>query len=327
MNKDEILESIHQLVSHNVIGGKQLFQRYKGFRAELELEEYLKSNFNTLKLLNGGLIISLDSRISSLNNSIYVTVVEKSKLELEEYIRIFTLLKVLDYVEMYLVVYDSSVESVKEVMKFSEGSVSLKLPSLEIYNFNKLENLFEVNPKGVNAIKSHFKILKIRGKNIFHIEDSHLRWLKKELNHFTENSLTNIYMERLILDGLIGFSVEKGKMSDIDLIVKRPDGEIRLIEIKEKDLPKRAKKGFGIDVPRLEDMMRVENFSGLQYHLVVKHIDNQTDRNLKEWLTIRIKDFEANVNGNDVIEGGTGMRSTNSSNPTLICDYSEFKKL
>lgn len=32
MNKTQIIEDIHTLVSHNVIGDLQLMSRYKGFR-------------------------------------------------------------------------------------------------------------------------------------------------------------------------------------------------------------------------------------------------------------------------------------------------------
>lgn len=45
MNKSEILSRIHKLLSKNVIGGKQMLARYKGFRGELFFENLLREKY------------------------------------------------------------------------------------------------------------------------------------------------------------------------------------------------------------------------------------------------------------------------------------------
>ena len=165
-----------------------------------------------------------------------------------------------------------------------------------------------------------------RGKNQYAIEPACKEWLIAHLSPFSEKQLLKIYMDRLFFDGFIGFSKDKGKSSDIDLIVIRPSGEYRFIEIKEKDLP-RSKQGFGLDVPRIKDMERIQEQSSIEYHLVVRHINNQKDRELIGWKYIAINDFINDVKGNKAVEGGTGMRSSNSSNPTLICSLNKFSNL
>ena len=79
-----------------------------------------------------------------------------------------------------------------------------------------------------------------------------------------------------------------------------------------------------MDVPRIKDMRKIENLTNIKYVLIVRHINNQTERKFIEWKSIRIKDFEKNTTGQKYIEGGTGMRGTDTSNPTLICSYDLF---
>ncbi len=71
-------------------------------------------------------------------------------------------------------------------------------------------------------------------------------------------------------------------------------------------------------------MKKIESETGIPYFLSVRHINNQIERLLLNWRFISIDDFERNVRGGKAIEGGTGMRSASSNNPTLICDLNQF---
>jgi hypothetical protein len=74
-------------------------------------------------------------------------------------------------------------------------------------------------------------------------------------------------------------------------------------------------------------MNRIMMHSKLNYYLTVRHIDNQKDRKLVGWKMISINDFSKNVKGQKTTEGGTGMRSINSNNPTVICEVKHFTEI
>lgn len=314
------------MVSHNVLGDKQLFSRYKGFRAELLLEEYLKINFSKICLFQGGLILSKDNQESSLNNALYVTVVPE-EYNLNSYLELYDRLSGLDFEKMYLVVYSRDNWTEKLVMEFNENSIYLPVPDFKIYTFNIENRHFRFEGGKINIITDFFDSVDVRKSNKYPITRESEDWLRLELNKFSESSLQNIYVNRLILDGYIGFGKKRGKISDVDLILRKIDSSYRLVEIKEKDLPKKAKKGFGLDVPRINDLRRIELKSGIPYQLIIRQVNNQKDRNLIAWKYISITDFIDDCKDDITVNGGTGMRSSYSSNPTLICSYHKFKNL
>ena len=324
MTKLEILNGIHQLLSKNVIGSKQMMARYKGFRGELFFENYLHNKYPEFTILDGGIIMSKDSKKSSLDNAMYFTILPRST-KLDDYINIYKGLKNIGFLELYIIKY-SEVWLDKEVMVFKDETIALKVPTFQILKFNKETNVFEIVGNNVTTVTNFLTDLDTRGKNKYKIEADCKTWLIENLSKFSEAQLLKIYMDRLFFDGFIGFSKDKGKCSDIDLILKKPNGDYRFIEIKEKDLPK-SKKGFGLDVPRIEDMDRIQKHSKIPYQLVVRHINNQKDRELVGWKWISILDFIKDVKGTDAVEGGTGMRSSYSSNPTLICNLNQFRNL
>lgn len=324
MDKEEILNGIHTLLSKNVIGGKQMLARYKGFRGELFFENLLLKKYPDFEIMDGGIIMSKDSSESSLKNSMYFTILPNNT-NLSNYREIYSKLSKIGFLEMYLILYnDEWVE--KEVMKFENESINLKVPSFTIKKFDyKIQNFVPTN-NDISTVTNFLQDQPKRNGSKYPIEDSCKDWLTENLTQFDKSQLLNIYMDRLFFDGYIGFSKNKGKSSDIDLIIKKPTGEYRLIEIKEKDLPK-SKKGFGLDIPRIKDLRYIQEKSTLEYHVVIRHINNQIDRNLIDWKTISIQEFWNNVKDQKSIEGGTGMRSSQSSNPTLICSLSQFRNL
>lgn len=325
MDKAEILNGIHTLVSNNVIGSKQLMSRYKGFRGELLFSEFLTKKYAIYEQLNGGIIISKNSSETSLNNSIYFTVVS-SKINLDDYLNIYVNLSKLNFEKSYLIVYHNDYNQLP-VMHYAEETIKLPVPSFEILQYDAIEKQFITTDNRSKNITDFFTPLAKRRRNSKPITPDCKNWLLDHLMNFSKEQLIQVYFERLFLDGFIGFSKEKGKSSDIDMVLKHPNKEYRLIEIKEKDLPKKAKKGFGLDVPRLKDMERIQTESGMEYHLAIRHINNQTDRKLIDWKQISISNFSANVKNQKAIEGGTGMRSESSKNPTLICDLDQFRNI
>ena len=209
-------------------------------------------------------------------------------------------------------------------MHYDNGDISLNVPEFEICEFIASSNKFIPTSNNVTDVTDFFTTVLKRSKSAYPIAESTKKWLFDSLEQFSIPQLTKIYLNRLFLDGYLGFGKEKGKPSDIDIILKSQTNEYRLIEVKEKDLPKYAKKGFGLDVPRLNDLLRISNETKLDYYLIVRQINNQIARELIAWKTIKINDFAADVWGDTKVIGGTGMRSTNSVNATLICSYDLF---
>lgn len=228
---------------------------------------------------------------------------------------------------MILVLYEEDKFEVKPVMNFTSGSVNLPVPELTAYFFSVADMTFSRQTKDINDILCFFETENHRKTNASKITPATFDWLFENVKDFSESQLIKIYMNRLFLDGFIGFAVKKGKPSDIDMVVKNSAGKFSLIEIKEKDLPKINKKGFGLDVPRLKDFLRISEQTGLDYYLVVRHVNNQTDRALIGYKYISVEDFAKDVKDSETVIGGTGMRGTFTKNETLICSYDLFSNL
>ena len=326
MEKKDIIGDLHSLVSHNVIGDKQLFSRYKGFRSELQCEAFIKSKYPKYKHLKGGVIISKEvGSESSLDNSIYFTTISKNET-LESYLKIYESLKSI-FEEMFIITYNEDNWESSPVMVYKDKTVNLPVPKFEIFEFNKELNEFELRGDEIEILTDLLTSKSVRSRNRYPIKEDTLDWLQTELVQFDLEDLISIYCSRLIFDGFIGFLKNKGKSSDIDLILEKNGGTYKHIEIKEKDLPKKNKKGFGLDIPRIIDLHRIQKESNIEYIIIVKHINNQSERKLVNWKSIALSDFIEDVRDEEEVKGGTGMRSSNSYNPTLICDFDLFNDL
>tara|TARA_R110000744_G_scaffold114988_1_gene215056 strand:- start:8504 stop:9481 length:978 start_codon:yes stop_codon:yes gene_type:complete len=322
MTKAEIISNIHTLVSHNVIGEKQLMSRYKGFRGEFSFENYIRTKYKKYVLLDGGIIFSIDNSESSLNNSVYLTATN-SQSGLEDYKNIYKRLSNIGFKKMFFVLYNQENWKDFTVMHYPDKDVNLPIPDFKIFEYDGVGNTFEATNNQISIFSDLFFDFPIRKKNSFPITEQSKLFLIEALREYELEDIIKMYVNRLFLDGFVGFGKNKGKISDIDLILKRPDGAYRLIEIKEKDLARKI-VGFGLDVPRLDDMNRIRQESGLDYFLVVRHIADQSERKLIGWKMISIKEFDNQVCGQKPTEGGTGMRSLNSVNPTVICEVEAF---
>lgn len=323
MKIEDLIDGIHTLVSHNVIGDKQAFNRYKGFRTELLFEDYLVYKYPKYKILEGGIIISKDSNISSLVNSVYLSIIPCSEFS-SDYTSFFHILSNIGFKEMFLITYDDRSWETRIIMDFKTGKINLNVPQIKVRQFDVTTADFGGESDDITKITGLFSINADRNKNRFPITSDSRKWLFNHLETFSYNQVLKIYMNRLFFDGFIGYSVQRGKPSDIDFVLKRPDGKFSLIEVKEKDLPKKHIEGFGLDVPRINDFTVIYESTQLDYFLVVRQINNQTERKFISWRKINIKDFKLGVEGSSKIKGGTGMRSIYSHNDTLICPLELF---
>lgn len=320
-----ILENLHTLISYNVIGDKQYDFRYKGFRGELEFYAWFRKNRDETHMHSGGYLLPVISGKNALDNPIYFTTNASPPTDID--LQIYKSISKLACLKMFYIQYDDSVPindwECIDVMSFNKN---IPVPEFIVYEYNT--ELSEFISSNVEALINSYKKLGNRSKNSYPItNETKLFHINSLLNYETKD-LLNIYVDRLLFDGYIGFGREKGIPTDIDLIVESRNGvgDLQLLEIKEKDLSKRAPQGFGMDVSRSDDITNISHVTGLPYLYIVRRVDNQQDRNFLEWLTINMDVFANAINNVDVIEGGTGMRSINSSNPTKVCPYGKFKR-
>jgi hypothetical protein len=138
--------------------------------------------------------------------------------------------------------------------------------------------------------------------------------------------LRSLVLDRIFLDGLCGVDTGRGAPLDIDLIAKGHDNAWYLLEVKEKYKSKGPPSGFGMDVRRIESLTKLETVLQIPAVYVVRHVSDQYQRRLIEWCFIRWTKFCMQTVKSSVIEGGTGMRSETSSNPTRVCDYKHFSR-
>jgi len=123
----------------------------------------------------------------------------------------------------------------------------------------------------------------------------------------------------------IGFKYFKGIPSDIDGIRLDQNSNFIFYEVKEKDLSKSEPVGFGIDVQRLDDCLALAKRFGVEYRYVVRHVNNQTDREFVDWRVITFDKFNELTDRNNIKEGGTGMNTAGiGDNPTVLVSLEHF---
>lgn len=301
---------IIECVRHNVLGSRQLKSRVIGFRAELEFAAALKSiNRETF---SGGMFIPNVVNSRPLKNSIYITFIQEGKY-LGFYKWFYSSLTNLGPFPKYIITYG--------LPKYWHKG-DLPKPNFKLFRFQL--NRFIEEP--LTNIFSKY-VQRDVPYPLANIDKETIDYCKRILGqpNYSSFDLIQIYVERYFFDTMLANKFKIGIPTDIDLIYCKRNGEPCLVEIKEKDLAKRI-KGFGLDIPRLNDILYISKQTGLDYVLIVRQIKNQVDRMFMNWRGIKIQDFKLNVE-KSIIEGGKGMRSTYSSNPTVICSEDHFKTI
>jgi len=317
--KTEILTDLHTLLSYNVLGDKQYISRYKGFRGELDFLALLRSK--SIDFINGGMFISNINRAKPYDKAAYFSVVDERMMDGYNYL--YQQISSIGFEKMYLATHDSDYGNWerKDVMGFG---VECAVPKFKIYEYDTETGEFYLVEGTASIIADYYKdVGGARGRNSYDISantrDFHIRQLEK----FDKEDILDMYTTRLIFDGYIGFGKVKGLPADIDVIIMK-DGNPVLCEVKEKDLSKRPPQGFGMDLHRIDDITHFSAETGLPSLYVVRHVDNQIDRKFVEWKMISMEDFCRHTESSRVIEGGHGMRSEWSRNPTRVCSYRHF---
>jgi hypothetical protein len=320
-NKQLILENLHELLAHNVIGDKQYNFRYVGFKGELSFLEWYQATHPNDKLFDGGYFLPTQEYKPCYDeSSIYFTV---SKQNPEEYTFLYEKLSSLSLKKYFFIQYNNEKQfdewEQKDLLK--NGS-PLYVPSLKVFEFRTENSTFqEVTLQ--EFLDNYHTIEDYRPVNNVPKEKKE-EWLEK-LKDCDEDQLLQLYMQRLIFDGFLGVKVKKGIPSDIDFISLTAQGILLMIEVKEKDISKGMVKGFGMDIHRIEALRILNEKTGVPIYYVVRRVADQTNREFMEWRVIDIQDFVKNMNRKP-ITGGTGMRAADTYNPTYLCDINYFTK-
>lgn len=317
--KINILDYLHELISQNVSNDNAYQTRYKGFVGELELKKWFEVNRSDTKSFSGGYFIS-QSRKSALKKPVYFTVCCDSS---DEYLDIYKALSNIPCRAMYFIYWNKGINLTDWEQKDIMGTKTLlPVPSMTFLKYDIHNHCFLDSSELV--FKSEFQSVE-RTDISYGISDKEK--YKQRMNLFDEKDLIELYVQRLVFDGFLGFGIKKGLPSDIDFIINSNVwNRIQFLEVKEKDLSKREPKGFGMDAHRIDDIRLIQSKTGIDYYYIVRRVNNQKERVLKEWLVIGIDDFIKNLT-DYTIQGGHGMRAEGTDNPTYICPYRFFKKL
>lgn len=322
IEKNIILDHFHNILSKNVLGNKQYESRFKGFIGELHFQQWILENKDPSLFYSGGYFLPRNKSDRSIKNPIYFTVSSDSP---KKYLNIYESLSKLPCELMFFIKW-------KKELPFSQWQDSeniieglkLKQPDLIVYKFNKQASVFE--SVSLESFLNLFPIKPSRTNSRFIAENISSKW-KQKLSTFENDLLLDLYVQRLIFDGYIGYSRIHGIPSDIDSIAyNNTKGSYSILEIKEKDLSKRHPQGFGMDVPRIEDLSLLTNKTNLPVFYIVRQVNNQIDRNFISWKCINLSNFKKNL-PEHTIQGGSGMGFENGSYETKICPYDYFKDL
>lgn len=324
-----LLNELHDLLVHNVIGHKQYNSRYNGFVAELDFQSWYEKNREG-SLIDGGMFIPTEKSNNPFESAIYIT---SSNISSDEFIEIYSKACVVvpNLVGLYFIKYEP--EFYKTWNKLGLFNVcsngvseekSFSIPPFEVYEFESSSNSFNICTmtnilKHFTKSKQHLRKAKVPSE----MKD---KFISKLLN-FKFDHILKLYLERLFFDGYINLTYTRGAPLDIDAFVYGKKGELCLLEIKEKDKSKTAPKGFGMDLRRIESLNYLTDIFESKTCYIVRHIDNQQNREFLDWRIIGFKKFKAIVAFSPIMEGGIGMRKEGSCNPTRVCAFDNFKKL
>lgn len=298
----------------------QFTNRFNGFVGELDFIEWFSLTRKGNDIFSGGFLLSPIEDAYPLDKPIYFTV---SSDDPSRYGEIYERMAKLGCSKMFFIQWDNCKDfihwSMHDVLRIGR---SLPVPDMEVFSYDDHGNFSQVSISEIlDCYTDRDCILEDK------VSSSTKEMFSGILDRFDERHIKELYVQRLVFDGFIGLRKVKGIPSDLDLIVKaKRNQQYICFEVKEKDLSKTPPQGFGMDVSRIDFFKTLIAKTEIETYYIVKQIDNQRDRKLIAWRCIELLTFSRNT-VDRIIEGGTGMRSSRSSNPTLICPERHFTYL
>ena len=326
---NRITELLFNLVYSNLYASTEtilvnaLKNRFIGFRAEIELQNLF--NKKKIDVLEGGFIVPLRDGKKTLNAPVYFTAGSRPA---SYYKGLYSALDKGNFSKLIYMRYNSKVKIDEwKLIKLKNSNMEFPVPDFTIYDFQGDD--FVETGNDLNFLLNLFTPKKNHFTQKITITSRNSQLIKNYLNEYSDDQLLNLYVSRLVFDGFIGLMHFKGIPSDIDLI-REDNGIYKFYEVKEKDLSKTHPVGFGIDVRRLQDCLKIaEDLEDVKYIYIVRQVNNQTDRNFVAWRYIDFTDFNIYTDRTKIKEGGAGMNtlSSGNDNPTLLTEEKYFGTL
>lgn len=320
---NQLFKELVEALRIGVIRENAFRTRMLGILSELEFASYYGS-ISQSKILNGGFLIPIKEKVPATEQFVYFTTVEKED-SITDYLEVYRAISRLKPVILYLMHIDYKNPFI-EWETIDLENREWKIPPLTMYQYDIENHEFIEKREGLSEllhfyeVNPYFKSTPITLNNKNQIDQFRNRFLSLDII-----SQKDSYFIRFLMDVFIGMRHYRGIPSDIDVISILPNSEMSFLEIKEKDIAKKI-EGFGLDLHRIKDMLYISKNTYKNYYLVVKRVNNQIERKFIGWYYISIQDFEK-FKDPYPIEGGKGMRSTNSYNPTFICELKHFKTI
>jgi len=324
--KTYLLNCLDELLSHNVLGDRQYKNRYNGFTAELAFCRWHAENRDTA-LLDGGMFLPIQKSDNSFQRAIYYTVTERPPADFQE---VYRAAKNLASEGQFLIQIQVNADPFtweKNVFFKTVGtelSIAFPVPPFQAYRFHPESGTFKTIQ--IDEIRRLFKQEKPALKKKVIPNEMKLNFINK-FSAYDLAHIKKLYADRLFFDGFFNLTLARGAPLDIDTFVLGRDGRHLILEIKEKDQSKNSPIGFGMDTRRIDSLQKLAGVFDTKAFYLVSHINNQIERRHIDWRIIDMNKFQKKTQHSPVVEGGTGMRSTSSHNPTKVCAFAEFTQL
>lgn len=301
-----------------------MHSRWIGFRGELDALGVLQRRPDVKKLLSGGVFLPTVQKAEALDGPVYFTVIGASE-NIESYLSLYQAVSQIGCRTLYLITYNDSLQfdswALADIMNCG---IKLPVPEMNLYKYSSDEG-FVICELGLSVLSNEYQKSRRSGpRTQIAFKDYPMKGV---LDTYEGPALQALYTERLIFDGLLGYGVYRGIPADIDSVIVNGDGDMVLAEIKEKDRSKRNPVGFGMDVKRRDNLLKMQHLTGLPIWYVVREVNNQSDREFVGWHGISLDRFANETKHAVIVEGGTGMRHARSSNPTVVCAIEHFQPL
>ena len=325
LKASRIAELIFHLIYNNIAShdegtiARAVNNRFTGFRSELEFVKLCRDNNRTI--LSGGCFLPLRSGQPTLEAPLYFTFDFESP---DHYLNLY---REIAKMPLSKLVYVNADEEAgwKETPLYG---MTFPVPGFRCFDFqnNGFRDTSGFAP-GLSYLTGHYTPRQPFVQQIT-ADPALIKRCCDLISGYPSRDLLGLYLTRLIFDGFIGFSHYRGIPSDIDCVVVDSRGRLRLYEVKEKDLSKTKPVGFGIDVQRYHDCLGISLKTGLPYYYMVRHVDNQQERNFIGWKYISFAEFDAKMDPGDIKNGRTGMNTAgDGNNPTFMLGREFFHEL
>lgn len=310
LTKAQIVDAIYDILTTTVANNRFFEARARGFRSELEFENYVKSK--KLNILTGGQFLFRQRNNQGFHQLVYVTVTfESPKNYLSLYNKISQLPIVTDlfFIELEPINKWSSCDIPVSRMGTTIKNRSIPCPTFKIFKYDS-EKFVSSN---VSSIQNLFPV-----KNSTAICSQKNKLVYNYLSDYPEDDIAEILANRYFLDVLLR-NYKKG-MIDFDFIIENKEGFIA-VETKEKDPGGSGNnKYFGWDSRRLSWYLYLKQRICIDGWYVIREVNNQKQRNLVAWKYVTIDEFARAASWLSEMGGG-------GNSGTITVPYGLFKVL